>query len=118
MNVKTMIIEYYGFGRIRVNGKDFSCDVIVYGNTVKEWWRKEGHRVCFEDIEEIVKLKPEILIIGTGYYGVVKVDRDVIEKLESQGIKVICQDSRKAVETFNKMIKEGKKVALAIHLTC
>jgi len=118
MDFTTMVVEYYGFGRIRVNGKDFSRDVIVYGNTVKEWWRKEGHRVCFKDIEEIVKLKPEILIIGTGYYGVVKVDRDMIEKLKDEGIEVICQDSRKAVETFNKMIKEGKKVALAIHLTC
>lgn len=113
-----MKVEYYGFGVIRLDGKEFRRDVIVYGDFVKEWWRKEGHRVQLEDIGDIISLKPEVVVIGTGYYGVVKVDREVIDKLKEEGIEVVCEESRKAVETYNKLLKEGKKVALAIHLTC
>ncbi len=113
-----MRVEYYNFGVIKLDGKEFRRDVIVYGKFVKEWWRKEGHRVCLEDVEDLFRLKPEIVVIGTGYYGVVKVDREVIERLRKEGINVICEESRKAVETYNKLLKEGKKVALAIHLTC
>jgi hypothetical protein len=113
-----MKVEHYSFGVIKLNGKEFRRDVIVYREFVKEWWRKEGHRVCLEDVEDILRLKPEIVVIGTGYYGIVRVDREVIKRLKEEGIDVICEESRKAVETYNKLLKEGKKVALAIHLTC
>lgn len=113
-----MRVEHYSFGTIRLDGKEFRRDVIVFGEFIKEWWRKEGHRVCIEDVEDLFKLRPEVVVIGTGYYGVMKVDRDVVEKFEDLGIDVICEDSRRAVETYNKLLKEGKKVALAIHLTC
>jgi hypothetical protein len=113
-----MKVEHYSFGLIKLNGQEFRHDVIVYGDFVKKWWRKEGHRVQVEDVEDILRLRPEMVVIGTGYYGVVRVDREVIEKLRDEGIDVICEESRKAVETYNKLLEEGKKVALAIHLTC
>lgn len=113
-----MRVESYSFGTIKLNEKVFKNDVIVYGEFVKEWWRREGHRVCLNDVKDILKLRPEVVVIGTGYYGVVKVDRDVIERLRGEGIDVICEESRRAVETYNRLLKEGKKVALAIHLTC
>ncbi len=113
-----MKVEHYGFGVIRLDGREFRHDVIVYGDFVKKWWRKEGHRVQLEDVEDLFELKPDVVVIGTGYYGVMKVDSDVIEKLREEGIEVICEESKRAVETYNKLLKEGKKVALAIHLTC
>ncbi len=113
-----MEVEDYGFGMIKLGGKVLRRDVIVCEDFLKEWWRKEGHRVCLEDVGDIFKLKPDVVVIGTGYYGVVKVDGDVIEKLKDSGIEVVCEDSRKAVKTYNRLLKEGKRVALAIHLTC
>jgi len=113
-----MKVEYYGFGMIKLEEKEFKHDVIVYGNFVKKWWRKEGHRVQLDDITDILNLKPEVVVFGTGYYGAVKIDRNVIEKLREEGIEVICEESKKAVEIYNRLLKEGKKVALAIHLTC
>ncbi len=113
-----MKVEHYSFGKIRLDGKEFDHDVIVYGEIVKKWWRKEGHRVQVEDVKGLIELRPEVVVIGTGYYGVVKVDRDVIDLLKREGIEVVCENSKKAVEIYNEKLKEGKKVALAIHLTC
>ncbi len=118
LNSMDMKVEHYSFGVIRLDGREFRHDVIVYGDFVKKWWRKEGHRVQLEDVEDLFELKPDIVVIGTGYYGVVKVDEDVVEKLKERGIEVVCEDSKRAVEIYNKLLKEGKKVALAIHLTC
>ena len=111
------MIEHYSFGKIVIDGKTYTTDVIVFKDRVKDnWWRKEGHRVCLEDIKEILREKPEIVIFGTGAYGRVVVDREVIEKLKEIGAEVIVEDTAKAVNRFNEL-KNGN-VVLAAHLTC
>ena len=46
------MIEEYDFGKLRVGGKEYRPDVIIYpeGDSGSErvnpsWWRKEGHRL-------------------------------------------------------------------------
>ena len=114
-----MKIEKYRFGEIVIDGNVYSKDLIVYPGKIKEnWWRKEGHSLCIEDIEEIFEYKPEILIIGTGYSGVMDVPEDVIKEIEEKGIKVEVYFTREAVNKFNEYIEKGKKVVCALHLTC
>jgi len=111
------MIEHYAFGKIVVDGKTYTSDVIVFKDRVKDnWWRKEGHRVCLEDIEDILDAKPEVVIFGTGAYGRVVVEKEVIEKLKQIGAEVIVEETAKAVEKFNEL--QGKNVVLAAHLTC
>lgn len=114
-----MEVESYSFGRIRIGGKDYTSDVIVGANYLKpNWWRKEGHRVVLEDLEDVLSLKPEVVVFGTGANGRVVVDKAVIEKLKNEGIEVIIERTDEAVKTYNRLLKEGKKVILAAHLTC
>jgi len=114
-----MLVEDYSFGRIVIGGKVYSNDVIVSKDWIKpNWWRKEGHRVYLEDIREILERKPEVVVFGTGAYGIVKVEKEVVEELKKRGIEVICEPTAKAVEIYNKLLKEGKNVVLAAHLTC
>lgn len=114
-----MMIEHYSFGQIIVNGKKYTSDLIIYPDKVfSNWWRKEGHKLHYEDIIDVIRYKPEILIIGTGAMGVMKVPRDLIDRIEKIGIKVIVKKTREACEEFNKLIKEGRKVVAALHLTC
>ncbi len=113
------IVEHYEFGKIRINGKIYTRDLIIMPwRIVENWWRKEGHRVQMEDLKEIMNEEISYFIIGTGYYGRVNVDRDVIEFFERRGVRVILKESEEAVKDYNKFAKEGKKVALGIHLTC
>lgn len=113
------MIEEYEFGRIVIQGKLYTSDVIVHRNGVEEgWWRKEGHRVCREDIKRILDLNPEMVVFGTGAYGRVKVDGDVIEYLKNRGIDVFVLETEEAVKLFESLLKQGKNVVLAAHLTC
>mgnify|MGYP000359582864 FL=1 len=113
------MIDEYSFGRIVIDGKTYRHDVIVFPDRVKpNWWRREGHSLCLEDLEEVLRDPPEVLVIGTGYVGLMRVPREVREKLEEMGIQVVVEKTGKAYRTFNKLLSEGRRVVAALHLTC
>ena len=112
------MIESYGFGRMIIGGKTYTSDLIVsQDRIVPDWWRKSGHQLCLEDIQEILRLKPEILIVGTGALGVLKVQPNVSQHLRDLGIELIVKNTKKAVQIFNSLISR-KNVVGAFHLTC
>ncbi len=118
MRVK-MQIKSYEFGRIKINGTVYTSDVIIYDDHVNSsWWRKEGHYLQTEDIEEILKAKPEVVIIGTGKFDTMKVSSNVMKELDSRGIEAIYISTDEACKRHNKMCDRGKKVVTALHLTC
>lgn len=110
------MIERYEFGKIVVNGKVYTSDILVFGEKVREnWWRKEGHRLNLEDLKEVIEFKPEVLIVGTGYNGRMAVPEEVKSFLEKEGIKTVALPTPQAVKVFNET--KAKKVG-AFHLTC
>lgn len=112
------MIDTYRFGMIVINGRTYKSDVIISGETVNaSWWRKEGHRLCIADIDDVLSQKPDTLIIGTGSDGVLVVPTDVKRDIEAKGIEVIVQKTPEACETYNILCKT-KKVIAALHLTC
>jgi len=112
------MIDSYDFGRIVVDGKAYTSDVIIFPDKVKDnWWRKEGHALHIEDIELVVAEKQEVLIVGTGNYGLLKVLPETKEYIESKGIELIVEPTEKACEIYNEVSKDKKAVA-ALHLTC
>ncbi|MFX1283147.1 MAG: Mth938-like domain-containing protein [Promethearchaeota archaeon] len=113
------IIKNYTFGTIQINNKSFSNDVIIFPEEVlPNWWRIKGHLLHLEDLQEIIKRKPKVLIIGTGYNGVMKVPMNLTSHLEKLGIKTIVKNSREAVNEYNTLVKRNENVAAALHLTC
>ena len=117
MGIK-MKIEHYSFGRITIDGKTYTSDVIIYqGRVDSSWWRKEGHNLNIVDLTDVINAKPGVLIVGTGSSGLMKVPKETISHLESKGIKVHVSLTEKAVELFNKLQKV-KVVIAALHLTC
>lgn len=112
------MINSYEFGRIVVDGKAYTGDVIIFPERVKaNWWRKEGHALHIEDIESVLKEKPEVLIVGTGKYGILKVSPQTREYIASKGIALIIEPTDKACELYNEISRDKKAVA-ALHLTC
>lgn len=115
------LIDSYDFGVMVINGKRYTSDVIVFPErVVGGWWRKEGHRLYVEDLTEILNHKPklEVLVVGTGYSGLVKVLPEVENVLKSREIKLVAQPTSEACRTFNRLLKSKKRVAGAFHLTC
>jgi len=113
------MIDSYSFGSIIIDGKRFTKDLIIFPDKIySNWRRKTGHMLIEDDIKEIIDYKPEVLIIGTGAYGLMKVDDKLKEKLRSLRIKFIIKKTSEAIEEHNNRVYKDKKVVCALHLTC
>ena len=112
------MIESYDFGRIVINGRKFTSDVLIFPDRVDgNWWRKEGHILDVDDVKEIVDAKPKVLVIGTGYSGLMKIRPETERYLNSSGIELIAAKTEKACKIYNELSKMRRVVA-ALHLTC
>ncbi len=114
-----MKIETYTFGHMTVDGKTYSKDLILFPDRVMtHWWRTAGHRLGEEDLTEIMKAKPAMLIVGTGAQGCLDVPLATRAAIKEEGIELFAEKTDKAVQLFNRQIESGKNVAGAFHLTC
>ena len=112
------IIDSYQFGLIVVNGKEYTSDVIISPDRVRDgWWRKVGHQLCLEDIAEVITQNPELLIVGTGASGLMKVLPEVHEGAGARNIKLIAEATDRACHTYNQLC-HSQRVVAALHLTC
>ena len=112
------MIDSYSFGSITINNKVYNSDVIIYPDRVNSsWWRKVGHELCPEDIQEILEQKPEVLIVGTGDPGLMKILPDTKEVLKEKDIELLVYPTRDAVKIYNEICQKRLTIA-ALHLTC
>ncbi|MFO7850355.1 MAG: Mth938-like domain-containing protein [Spirochaetia bacterium] len=111
-------IQDYSFGNIVVDGKSYSKDLIIYPDSIQDsWWRRESHNLVPEDIEEVIERRPEVLVVGTGAKGMLKVPQSTKEHLLSLGIEVVDFPTDRAAKYFNEL-QEKKHTLGAFHLTC
>ena len=114
-----MNIDDYQFGRINVQGKTYTSDVIILpGEVMDGWWRKEGHNLQLEDLDGAIQDKPDMLVIGTGYFGRMAVPPDIHQQLKALGIDVITGKTSEAVKEFNRLQQRSARVVAALHLSC
>ena len=114
-----MIDEYRTGNSMTVNGKTYRQDLkIIRGEVKGNWWRREGHRLDPDDIEDILAARPDVLVIGTGHAGNLRVPGSLRRTIENYQIKVIAETTADATRTYNRLMEEGQDVAGAFHLTC
>jgi hypothetical protein len=110
-------IEGYGFGRVTIDGREETRDVIVLPErVVRGWWRREGHGLVLEDLDGVLEELPERLLVGTGAYGRMRPDPGALEVLRARGIEVEVLPTADAVRRYAEL--DAGKTAAALHLTC
>ena len=114
-----MHIDSYQFGKIVVDGMDYSSDCLILGDSVQaNWWRKQGHLLAVDDLQPVIAAKPSALVVGCGASGMMKVCEETRQVLQQQNIELIALDTNEAVDMFNELAKKGQDIAAALHLTC
>jgi len=112
------MIESYRFGRMTIDGKIFTADLIILPDRVlKNWWRKEGHLLCLDDLDLVLKENPEILVIGTGALGMLKIGDEIPINMRERKMEFLPAKTRTAVDLYNEWATRKKTVG-AFHLTC
>ncbi len=113
------MIDGYRFGSMTVDGNSYNSDLkIINGRVAPGWWRRRGHEVSAEDVDDVLAAQPEILVVGCGMPGQMRVLPALAKMLSECGIRLIQRPTDEAVRIFNELSGEGKRVAGAFHLTC
>lgn len=111
-------IDHYRFGAITVDGQRHTRDLIILPERViAGWWRKEGHMLHPDDLTVVLEAVPEVLVVGTGAYGMMRVTEETRLALEAAGIRLVVAPTAEAVKTYNDLCEKAR-VAAALHLTC
>ena len=114
-----MKIETYRFGHIEIDGAVFKKDILILPPNVRSpWQRQSGHRLCMDDLTEVVQYAPRTLVIGTGKFGILKVPDQTRREIEAAQITVEVLRTKQACRRFNTLAEEGENVAAAFHLNC
>jgi len=110
-------IEGYRFGHVVVDGQEETRDVIVLpGRVVRNWWRKDGHALVLEDLEDVLDELPERLVVGSGATGQMRPDPTTLERLRQQGVEVEVFRTADAIRRYGE--SDPARTAAALHLTC
>jgi hypothetical protein len=114
-----MVIEHYAFGRMTVNGRVFTSDLMILPNREvhDEWWRRRGHVVGTADLGPILTSRPELLILGTGASGMMRPEPSFEAEIGDLGIRLIAAPTADAAARFNA-VSADLRCAAAFHLTC
>ncbi len=111
-------IDSYQFGQIVINGQKYTSDVIIFPDRVQgDWWRDDSHKLTPRDITGIMNENPEVLLVGTGASGLMRVLPEVTREAEARNIQLIAQPTREACDTYNQL-SPTQRVVAALHLTC
>lgn len=113
------MITAFSFGRMVIDGVTYTNDVkILQNKVVPDWWRKRGHSVDVDDVHDILIYRPDVLIIGQGDPGLMTTSSALRKVLEQKSIELIEEKTPRAIQIFNQMLEEGKRIAAGFHVAC
>ena len=119
-------ITHLSWGKMRINlqGKEYNFkDCKIWPEGASNWdWNLTGtsHETGIQpdDIKEILDHGVEVMILSRGFDLKMKVSPATEELLRSLGIEYHIHDTEKAVEVFNSLFQQGKRVGGIFHSTC
>lgn len=123
---KTSLITHISWGHMEVktNGQTLSFkDCKVWPGGAKEWdWNLTGTRhqpgIQPADIEEILAQGVEVIILSRGMQLMLHTCPETEQMLRSGDIEYHIEETKQAVNLFNRLMSEGKKVGGIFHSTC
>ena len=124
LSEETMPIDETTFGAIRINGKTYDHDVIIRLSGAVEKRRKRlskemygtSHIVSKAEAKFVFEEGCELLIVGAGQDGNVRLSPEASEYFDKKHCRVVLQRTPDAILTYNKSPK--KKKAALMHVTC
>lgn len=109
-------IKSYETGRVQIREHYYTSSLIVLPNELLTGW--EAHsadQLCAAHLEPILARRPEVLILGTGDAQVFP-DPAIFMSLMDLGVGFEVMDNAAACRTYNVLLAEDRRAALALML--
>jgi hypothetical protein len=122
---ETMITELsWGSMEVTIGGKKHHFkDCKIWPGGARAWdWKETGteHHPGIQpgDVTELLEGDPEVVILGRGVLGRLEVCAETEATLRERGVPYHIENTKKAVQLFNELAGQGKRVAGLFHSTC
>jgi hypothetical protein len=110
-------IRDYRFGHVIIDGEAHARDVIVLpSRVVANWWRREGHSLVLDDLDDVIAELPGTLIVGSGASSQMRPAPKTLQALRDRGIEVEVLSTPETVRRFAEC--DPEQAAATLHLTC
>lgn len=76
------------------------------------------HRISPEEQKQLLSQSPGIILIASGWNGVLKVSPEFKDRIKQKGIALKVVLTPKAVKEYNQLVEQGWRVNALIHTTC
>lgn len=107
-------VTAYDESGVEINAVRFDHSLIVVPEMPPIAWPVESFgQLTPADFEAVQALEPQVVILGTGSAQKFIHPR-VVSALTAEHIGVECMDNQAACRTYNILMAEGRKVALAL----
>ncbi len=110
-------IDGTSFGSITVDGKRYPHDVWVFADgSIRR--RDRDHEFTLDELDLLLGGNPEIVVVGTGQSGCVRIDEDAAKEADRRGVKIISDVTPDALKRYNEAVGAKRRAAGAFHTTC
>ncbi len=93
-----------------VNERTLRQSFIVTPDTlIEQWPATDASKLCPDDLEPLLELKPELVVLGTGAMQVFPA-AEVMAACLTRGVGIEVMTNAAAARTFNVLAAEGRRV--------
>ena len=101
-------------GKIKVGNEEFSDNVVLFRDEIlRDWKPADAANPTSQDLEAIIKEKPDVIVFGTGWQTRLP-PRELVFALARHGIGFEMMDTPAACRTFNVLVSEDRDVAAVL----
>ena len=108
-NSSDKIIKNYENHKIYIDKEKYDFNIFVSKDFIMKWSLEDINKIVMNDIDDILKFNPEILIIGTGVHPILP-KKEIITQLHNNNIGVEFMSTDAACKTFNVLLHEDRNV--------
>ncbi len=116
-------LEKTSFGSITVDGQEYTHDILIrLDGTVEKRAKKlskqiygTSHKISLAEAVYIFQEGSDLLVIGTGQFGLVELSPEARQFFDEQSLAVVLAATAEALVVWNQ--EKGKVIGL-FHVTC
>ncbi len=118
------MIEEYKYGCFKADGKEFLGDLKIKNNKAHYWQDLEDRELKTLHINDLLKEKPDVFVIGTGAGGLLRIGENINEYLNSWVLNSGRKSSyhikknSEAIKIINSAIERGQRVCAVLAGGC
>ena len=116
-------VRDHGWGYVEVDGVGRLRDAKLWPGGGRSWdWNETGteHQPGIQpaDVEELLEHGPEIVVLSRGRQLRLETSPETLALLTEHDVEVARDETGTAIDEYNRLAAEGRRVAALLHTTC